>query len=152
MEGKRVLVIHPFSDTILSQYSDHRDEIFPGSNALPKFDLQCIKAVQTIADQTDDRFATWFDALDYMTEKAGKREFDVALIGCGAYGFQLAARIKQMGKQAVHMGGSLQTLFGIKGSRWDKQYGWMYNDAWVYPSEAETPKGYEKVENGCYWK
>ena len=78
--------------------------------------------------------------------------YRVALIGCGAYGFQLAARVKQMGKIAVHMGGSLQTLFGIKGARWNVKDSVMYNDAWVYPSEAETPKGYEKVENGAYWK
>ena len=152
LEGKKVLVIHPFADTIISQYTNHREEIFPGSNSLPLFDLKCIKAVQTIADATDDRFETWFDALDYMTEEVGKQDFDVALLGCGAYGFQLASRIKRMGKTAVHMGGSLQTLFGIKGSRWDKQYSSMYNYAWVYPSEEETPAGAEKVEGGCYWK
>ena len=69
-----------------------------------------------------------------------------------AYGFQLASKVKRMGKIAVHMGGSLQTLFGIKGVRWNKNEAQLYNDAWVYPSEAETPKGYEKVENGAYWK
>ncbi len=149
--GKKVLVIHPFSETIERQYREHREEIFPGTNALPSFDLQCIKAVQTIADQEDDRFDDWFAALDYMTEEIQKRDFDVALIGCGAYGFILASRIKQMGKIAVHMGGSLQTLFGIKGQRWDKNESVPYNDAWVYPSEEETPKGFEKVEGGCYW-
>ncbi len=30
------------------------------------------------------------------------------------------------------------------GARWDAQYGSMYNDAWVYPSEAERPAGFEK--------
>lgn len=151
LEGKKVLVVHPFTDTIKSQYENKREMIFPGSNALPQFDLKCVKAVQTIADATDDRFDTWFEALDYMTEEVRKQDFDVALLGCGAYGFQLASRIKQMGKIAIHMGGSLQMLFGIKGGRWDKQYGSMYNDAWVYPSDAEKPAGFEKVEGGCYW-
>lgn len=151
LEDKKVLVIHPFTDTIQSQYKNHREEIFPGTNALPKFDLKCVKAVQTIADATDDRFETWFDALDYMTDEAAKQDFDVALIGCGAYGFQLASRIKQMGKTAIHMGGSLQTLFGIKGGRWDVKYSNMYNNSWVYPSENEKPAGFEKVEGGCYW-
>ena len=152
LEGKKVLVVHPFTDTIKSQYENNRERIFPGTNALPKFDLKCVKAVQTIADQQDDRFETWFDALDYMTDEVAKQDFDVALIGCGAYGFQLASRVKKMGKIAVHMGGSVQTLFGIKGSRWDTKYSDMYNDAWVYPSESETPNGFEKVEGGCYWK
>lgn len=153
LEGKKVLVVHPFTDTIRSQYENNREKIFPGTNALPLFDLKCVKAVQTIADQEDSRFEMWFDALDYMTEEVAKQDFEVALIGCGAYGFQLASRIKQMGKIAVHMGSTVQTLFGIKGSRWNPQYAKLwYNDAWVYPSEEETPKGYEKVENGAYWK
>lgn len=151
LEGRKVLVIHPFAETIEKQYREHREEIFPGTNALPLFDLQCIKAVQTIADAEDERFSDWFEALDYMTEEIKKRDFDVALIGCGAYGFILASRVKKMGKIAVHMGGSLQTLFGIKGSRWDANESIVYNDAWVYPSKEETPKGFKKVEGGCYW-
>lgn len=151
LEGKKVLVVHPFSETIISQYNNNRERIFPGTNALPKFDLKVIKAVQTIADSVDDRFENWFNALDYMTEEISKQDFDVALLGCGAYGFMLASRIKRMGKIAVHMGGSLQTLFGIKCGRWDVQYSDMYNDAWVYPLAEETPKGFEKVEGGCYW-
>lgn len=152
LEGRKVLVVHPFTDTIKSQYENKRELIFPGSNALPEFDLKCVKAVQTIADQEDPRFHTWFDALDYMTDEVAKQDFDVALIGCGAYGFQLASRVKRMGKIAVHMGSTVQTLFGIKGARWNVKDSGMYNDAWVYPSEAETPKGFEKVENGAYWK
>lgn len=151
LEGRKVLVVHPFTETIKHQYENNREKIFPGTNALPKFDLKCVKAVQTIADATDSRFATWFDALDYMTEEIEKQDFEVALIGCGAYGFQLASRVKRMGKIAVHMGGSLQTLFGIKGGRWDDMYSKMYNEYWVYPSENETPAGFEKVEGGCYW-
>lgn len=151
LEGKKVLVVHPFTDTIQLQYNNNRENIFPGTNALPSFDLKCVKAVQTIADATDNRFSDWFEALDYMTEEILKQDFQVALLGCGAYGFPLASRIKNMGKTAIHMGGSLQTLFGIKGGRWDQKYGAMYNDAWVYPSEKETPAGFEKVEGGCYW-
>lgn len=151
LEGKKVLVVHPFTDTIERQYNNNREKIFPGTNALPRFELKCVKAVQTIADQEDNRFETWFDALDYMTEEIKKQDFDICLIGCGAYGFQLASRVKQMGKIAIHMGGSLQTLFGIKGSRWDKKYNSMYNEYWVSPSQEETPKGFEKVEGGCYW-
>ena len=44
-------------------------------------------------------------------------EFDVAIIGCGAYGLPLAVEAKRMGKQAIHMGGATQVLFGIKVNR-----------------------------------
>lgn len=44
-----------------------------------------------------------------------KIDYDICLIGCGAYGFPLAAHAKRKGKKAVHLGGALQLLFGIKG-------------------------------------
>lgn len=154
LEGKKILVIHPMVKTIESQYNNHREEIFPGTNNLPKFQLQTLKAVNTQADEVDWRFLNWFEALDYMTDEVYKRDFDIALIGCGAYGFPLAARIKKMGKSAIHMGGSVQYLFGIKNARADKNPSIknMYTDAWVYPDESERPKGSEKIEGGCYWK
>ncbi len=154
LEGKRVLVISPFKDTIESQYFNNREKIFPDSNALPKFELKVIKAVQTVADERDDRFETWFDALDYMLEEAKKIDFDIAVIGCGAYGLPLAAKIKKMGKVALHIGGDVQQLFGMRYQRGDNnpKIKAKYTDAWVYPLESEKPKGYEKVEGGCYWK
>ena len=153
LEGKRVLVVHPMNETIESQYFNKRELIFPDSNALPPFELQTLKAVNTQADEEDNRFGTWFDALDYMTDEIAKRDFDIALIGCGAYGFPLAARVKRMGKSAIHMGAAVQNLFGIKSMRGDNNpsINIAYNDAWVYPDEKDRPKGYEKIEGGCYW-
>lgn len=154
LENKKILVVHPMVKTIEEQYFNHRKEIFPGTNALPEFELQTLKAVNTQADATDSRFPTWFDALDYMTEEVAKRDFDIALVGCGAYGFPLAARIKQMGKSSIQMAGALQYLFGIKNARSDNNayIRSLYNDSWVYPDESERPAGSEKIEGGCYWK
>lgn len=153
LKGKRVLVIHPFDKTITAQYKKHK-LLFPGKNVLPEFELITQRAVQTIAGNKDDRFANWFDALDYMYSEAMKKDFDVAIIGCGAYGFPLAAKIKQAGKIAIHMGGSTQLLFGIKGRRWEeyKSQNWtemLSNPEWVRPQEK--PEGYKTIENGCYW-
>ena len=78
-----------------------------------------------------------------------KADFDVALIGCGAYGFPLAAHCKRIGKQGIHIGGSLQLYFGIKGKRWDNHG--LYNEFWVSPDESEQPKNLSRVEGGCYW-
>lgn len=153
LEEKKVLVIHPFTETIKSQYLTKRTEIFRGTNYLPKFELKTIKAVQTIAGSKDERFENWFQALDYMTNKVSNIDFDIAIIGCGAYGYPLAARIKQMGKKAVHMGGATQLLFGIIGDRWinhPRIKPWI-NNSWVRPSENEKPAGFKKIEGGCYW-
>ncbi|WP_418747606.1 hypothetical protein [Frisingicoccus sp.] len=157
LEGKKVLVIHPFENTIKRQYDFKRKGIFPGCDVLPDFELKTLKAVQTIAGMKDDRFETWFDALNYMYEKAMSMDFDLAILGCGAYGFPLASMLKDAGKQAVHLGGVTQILFGIKGKRWDteKHYQYikdLYNESWTYPDDDETPKAAGIVENGCYWK
>lgn len=155
LKGKKVLVIHPFKETIERQYK-RREEIFPGTDILPKFELITLKAVQTVAGEEDNRFSTWFDALEWMYQEAMKIDFDVAIIGCGAYGFPLAAKLKQAGKQAIHLAGATQLLFGIKGKRWEENTAFAYvqkffNDAWVYPSDEDKPKAANKVEGGCYW-
>ena len=156
LKGKKVLVIHPFADTIIAQYK-RREKIFPGTDILPVFDLRVLKAVQTVAEEIDDRFETWFDALEWMYNEALKINFDVAIIGCGAYGFPLAAKLKQAGKQAIHLGGATQILFGIKGKRWEKDDSFLYvqkffNENWVYPSDDDKPLNAKSVAGGVYWK
>ena len=152
LQGKKVLVIHPFADTIQQQYKK-REFLFEDDRVLPEFELKTFKAVQTLADMTDARFETWFDALEYMYQESKKIDYDIAILGCGAYGLPLAAMIKADGKQAIHMGGATQLLFGIKGNRWDTHpvISKLYNDYWVRPGENETFKKSDSIENGCYW-
>lgn len=151
LEDKKVLVIHPFAQSIESQYK-HHDKLFTNPNILPNFELKTIKAIQSIAGQPTP-FPTWLAALNNMKEQITAAEFDIALIGCGAYGLPLAAHCKSIGKQAVHMGGALQILFGIKGKRWDEtpKISALYNDYWTRPSESEKPRAASSVEGACYW-
>lgn len=153
LRGKKVLIVHPFAETISKQYP-RRKEVFPDREIMPDCELIVYKAVQTAAGQTDERYTDWFAALKAMTNEISAIDFEVALLACGAYGLPLAANIKRMGKKAVHIGGGLQLMFGIRGKRWDDnpEAMAMYNDAWVYPSESETPKGANMVEGACYWR
>ena len=153
LEGKRVLVVHPFSESIERQYLLNRENLFQDLNVLPKFQsLRTVKAVQTLAN-TKVEFVNWFEALASMKVEINKYDFDVAIIGCGAYGFPLAAYIKRLGKKAIHLGGATQILFGIKGKRWDDnpQISKLYNKYWVRPTINETPSGASSIEGGCYW-
>ncbi len=152
LAGRKVLVIHPFEKTIRKQY-EKREKLFSLPDTLPEFELMTLKAVQTIAGETDERFSDWFEALDYMTDEALKLPFDVAVIGCGAYGFPLAARLKHAGRQVIHLGGSTQLLFGIRGQRWDQRedFQGLFNEFWCRPSADEKPAGAQKIENNCYW-
>ena len=154
LEGKKVLVVHPFEDTILKQHEAGRYEhLFSDKCLTPEYELQTLKAVQSIAGSKPAEFDNWFQALDWMKGEIDKRDFDIAIIGCGAYGFPLAAHVKQIGKKAVHLGGAVQNLFGIRsrGMENTKWYKETVNEYWVRPSEEETPKDFQKVENGLYW-
>ena len=151
LKGRKVLVVHPFEESIRHQYAIH-DRLFADPNVLPDFNLLTYKAVQTNAGGTCE-YATWFDALDAMFTDIQKLDFDVAIVGCGAYGLPLAAKIKGMGKQVIHLAGATQILFGIRGARWDarpemQQY---FNENWIRPGESERPKDANSVEGGCYW-
>ncbi len=152
LEGKKVLVIHPFAKTIKSQYENNRESLFNNPRVLPKFNLFCLEAVQSIAGNRP-KYGSWLEALEWMTSEALKIDFDVAIIGCGAYGFPLAARLKKSGRKVIHLGGATQILFGIKGKRWDKHpvISKLYNENWCYPSENERPSNISSVEGGCYW-
>lgn len=96
-----------------------------------------------------------FNKTVYTGEDVSKVNFDVALIGAGAYGIFLAHHCKMLGKQGIHLGGQTQLLFGIRGYRWDKFFPEWYCNAnlehWIWPDDNEKPKGFEKVEDGCYW-
>jgi hypothetical protein len=153
LAGRKVLVVHPFDATIRSQYGN-REALFKDPRVLPKFDLVTFQAVQSIAGDCP-RFPDWFAALDWMKQGIAALDFDVAIIGAGAYGMSLAAFIKRdLGRKAIHMGGASQILFGIRGHRWDTipEYAQgLYNDAWVRPAPTEKPAGADRVEGACYW-
>jgi len=151
--GKRVLVITPFEDSVRRQMS-RRAEIFKDSRLLPDFELLTVRAPQT--KQSIDRSAvfpwpTWFDALQETKAKIAALDFDLAIIGAGAYGLPLGAFVKRMNRVAIHLGGPTQLLFGIRGSRWEKndEYRALIRPSWTYPSDAETPVFYR--EQGGYW-
>jgi hypothetical protein len=151
LAGRKVLVIHPFAETIKEQYAK-RQHLFVDPEVLPEFELITYPSVQSIAGSSVAH-ASWHDALEAMTKDTLRYDFDVAILGCGAYGFPLAARLKRAGKQAIHLGGATQILFGIKGKRWDGHplISKLFNTYWTRPSAVEKPQRADVVEGGCYW-
>jgi hypothetical protein len=160
LKGKRVLVIHPFAKTIRQQY-EKRKLLFQDERHLPEFQLDVMEPVQGLGDaRGTEKYADWFDALETMYREIDKRAFDIALIGAGSFGMFLGHYIKKSGRQAVHIGGATQLLFGIKGKRWEETYDpafslALFNEHWVRPSEEETPQElaeFEKLEGiAAYW-
>jgi hypothetical protein len=158
LSGKRVLIIHPFASTIRHQYLNNRFKIYPNKFFLPDFRLEVFAPLQTGGDKDPlGEPSSWKLALNAMLQDISKISFDVALIAAGAYGLVLASEIKKTGKVAIHIGGVLQLFFGIRGGRFDaisSQYESLalyHTDAWVRPSNDETPDFSGQVEGGAYW-
>ena len=155
LKNKNVLVIHPFEKTILKQYKI-KSKIFKNKEILPKFNIKTIKA-PLLEEVENSKFKNWFDCLNDMKFKMDNLKYDIVLIGCGAYGFNLAAHAKRRGKIAIHLGGSLQILFGIKGKRYENpnqlggRYIKLFNKHWTRPSKNERPKKSNRIENNAYW-
>lgn len=152
LRGKKVLVVSPFSESIKVQY-DKRRELFENEENLPEFELLTYQTLQTQMGESCG-FKDWFEAYQYMETEISQIDFDVAIVGCGAYGYPLTAAIKKHGKIAIEMCSSTQLMFGIKAKRWEREKPidiprW-WNDAWIYPLET-PPHYYKAIEDGAYW-
>lgn len=158
LAGRKVLVIHPFAKTIESQYKK-RKVLFRDSRILPDFELKTLRAIQGLGGLDNGRFSNWFEALNFMCRQIDQIDFDIALIGAGAYGMFLAQYVKQIGKQSVHTAGATQLLFGIKGHRWlheQPEFAQrIFNEHWVFPLPEETPVTLDAIMRAedcrCYW-
>jgi len=152
LKGKKVLVVSAFAEEINFQYS-RRDKIFPKEpDLLPEFGkLTVLQAPMTLGDSMDYPFPSFMSSLEEIEKSVAKADFDIALIGCGAYGILLTLYCKSLGKTALQTGGATQTLFGILGKRWENRphVASRVNEYWIRPEKK--PKGYEKIDNGAYW-
>lgn len=153
LKDKNVLVISPFTETVKNQYAI-KDKIWT-NRLLPTFNLLTIyhPTSKAISSDIQNPYSSWEEMVNSIKEKMNNINFDVALIGTGASSLPLASHAKTLGKQAIHLGGPLQILFGIKGRRWDsnKTMQAFYNEYWTRPTQEETPNRCGDVEGGCYW-
>lgn len=151
LRHKTILAVSPFTATIEEQFS-RREQIWPGEHPLlPECTLKTLR-VPLAASVAPSPYPDWLTGLEALKTQMAGIDFDVALIGAGAWSLPLATHAKALGKIGIHLGGATQILFGIKGKRWDRGgEPTYYNNAWVRPSAAETPSGVNQVESACYW-
>ena len=153
LENKNVLVISPFVDSIKIQY-EKRHLLWKDSRILPTFkNLYTLKHPHSPGIDKPSKFNCWLDMVRHYKALTDTIDYDVMLIGTGASSLPLIAHAKKRGKKAIHLGGPLQLLFGIKGGRWSNgDIGkYFYNEHWISPSTEETPEKYKNIEGGCYW-
>ena len=126
------------------------DKIWSDKKIKNKFVV--VKSLNTIKGNEPNNFKDWREVFNDLQKRVKKeKEPTLWLLSCGCYGVPLCNAIKENGGKAIYVGGLLQTIFGLKGKRWDsrKEVNRWYNEHWIYPTEK--PKNAELVENGCYW-
>lgn len=145
--GKKVLIISPFMDSFIKQLKNNF-EIFSGKRVFQKNqEFIFYKGYNTSAG--NHLHSSWIETFNLMKEDIKKLDFDIALISCGGYGLLLGNYIKELGKGAIYVGGSLQLQFGVMGRRWE-DIPMFQGQKWIRPSPDELPPHPEKVEGGCY--
>lgn len=152
LENKNVLVISPFTETIKQQYKK-RNLIWRDPRVLPSFNLITLKHPHSPGIDKPSEYTSWLNMVRHFKVMMDTIDYDVVLTGTGASSLPLIAHARSRGKKGVHLGGPLQLLFGIKGSRWDNGPigNHLYNEHWIRPSIDEMPIKYKTIEGGCYW-
>ncbi|MGE9292534.1 MAG: hypothetical protein ACQKBW_02885 [Puniceicoccales bacterium] len=155
LAGKRVLVVSPFCESILQQYRK-RELIWERHphTVLPEFEIKGLKVPLYSYMLDEPPYPDWFSALDALKAQMDTIDYDVMLVGAGAWSMPLCAHAKQQAKIGIHLGGSTQAWFGVAGKRWseaDTPFTPYINEHWITPSGDERPSKIGVVENGCYW-
>lgn len=158
--GRRILVCSPFSESVRRQmavrgslFTKHPNTAFK----YPDFELVTLQTPVTYAGALSFPHEDWFMTSDCLCNMVKDLEFDIALLGCGAYAQPLGACIKSMGKGAIYIGGVLQLFFGLLGRRYSRQpyYQKFFNEFWISPLEhPDVPVGSDATYTeawGAYW-
>ncbi len=160
LAGHRVAVVSSFATSIATQLQK-REEIWPlATESLLPATTQWIpirtgyapSLAQGVAEWPQG-IQSWKAAVQHLVDQVLESKARIALIGCGGMGMVLAAELKKRGVIAIVLGGAIQVLFGIKGTRWQTHsvISHLWNEAWVWPLPQETPRGSLQIEGACYW-
>lgn len=153
LRGRKVLIVYPFPQSIELQYHN-RTKLFsdyPCRICMPEFDMTTLRPIQSSAGNVP-AYPDWFAALEDMKRRIDEIDFDVALVGAGAYGMHLAKYCKDIGKVGICMASGVQMAFGVYGHRWELNPDFTLNRRnrfWMRPLPEECGN-LNLIEDGCY--
>ncbi|MAZ73355.1 MAG: hypothetical protein CMC70_09425 [Flavobacteriaceae bacterium] len=145
--NKKIGIICGFSNEFEKQYKNIKN-IFPNDD-ISNMNLTFIKTPIGCGNEKITYIKT-FESIKHKINNS--RKCDIYLVACGVYGLSICDYIKELGRNSIYIGGILQLLFGLKGSRWDNraEISKYYNKHWTYPEFK--PKNYKLIEHGNnYW-
>jgi hypothetical protein len=152
LKGKRILVLHPFVNTLQKQV-EHLRELYPSCDWLEGCHFEFVRPPVTLAGNHQQQ--DWKSHYDSCVQQLrALPPFDIALVGAGGYGMLLSHFIfRELRSSVIYVGGALQLFFGVIGKRWftNPKVMALVNDHWTRPVKEDQPASYQKVERGCYW-
>ena len=154
IKNKNVLVITSFDGLVKQQYEN--GNIYKIYNNFPILkSLETVKFPYCFFNNGPDK--NYFETLDKMyiviSNEIQKKNIDIVLLGCGSFGHMLTHKIHtELNKDAIYLGGYIQTLFGIKNERNNEHSDLNAHNYWIteIPDDYKPPN-YKLIENGCYW-
>lgn len=151
LAGKRVLVVTPFANSVLSQFR-RREQIWRDQSILPPCELRTVR-MPLSPGLVPPLHHDWRERYDAIIKECDQAPYDVMLVGAGGLSVPIVAHAKSSGRIGFHLGGHTQIFFGVYGKRWDRDrlLAELQTPAWVRPSGDEAPPTVVKVEQGCYW-
>ena len=153
LSGMRVVVVAPFADLAAEQMARRSTLFRTDFEILPSFEVAPLVPPQTQALSVPR--TTWSQGLREALAAIDRSapHADAALLSAGSYGMPLAAHAASLGIPVIYVGGALQLLFGIAGSRWANSptLASIRGEGWAQPSKGAKPLGSRLVEGGAYW-
>jgi hypothetical protein len=161
LNGKRVLVVSPFAESIESNF--HRRHTFFKEVKYPEFDVCVVNTPITYEGLPEEFYPhdNWLETVGHLTDLVKRQSFDVALLSCGSYALPIGEFIKNaMGRKVVYVGGVLQLFFGIMGRRYENIFFTQHLnlDSFIYPIEKDKylagkniPESMAKEAFGAYF-
>ena len=167
LKGKRVAVISSFADSIYQQVINLKsfpdtiwssikdpDSLLPNTIVILPV-RSYFPPMISLGDHTGwpSSVDGWEEAANSLFQQTKALKPDIVLIGCGALGMIVGAKLKRAGISSILLGGAIQVLFGIKGRRWENHdiIRTFWNQYWIWPSYGEMPTGAGYIEGACYW-
>jgi len=144
--NKRVLIVNPMSSLMKQQYEvGNVQKLYPAFPSLISMDIY--ENPYTFFNNGPD--SSILETADKAYQEIQTKEFDVAIVSCGAYSSLIGHHISTViGKEVITLGGDLQSIFGIKTGR-NKNV--SFNEHWISVPVHLKPVDYMKIEDGCYW-
>jgi hypothetical protein len=149
LADKKVLVVSSFKDSIEAQIPNF-SKIWNGAKLGSCEVIKCPQPFQI----TGEKETYFTENISRLTQEISAKDFDLCIIGAGGYSIPLCGVVKRLGKRSIHLGGATQVLFGIRGSRFDRNFSdqsWYGTEHFIKPLESDIPKHKHLVEEGCYW-